>query len=148
MTQRKRIRIVLPSLQRPMVLFAFCGAGMSVVLTACVVARRLSNLAENLPNDGDLVMEQMSQALMGDFAIALGVALPAFTLLTLLLTMPFVGVLYRFQSFLKGTVDGSETEPCDLRDTDPMSEVCDLLNAATEGQRAINLQTQKDKQAA
>ncbi|MCP5022394.1 MAG: hypothetical protein GY930_11535 [bacterium] len=148
MTQRKRIRIVLPSLQRPMVLYAFCGAGMSVVLTACVVARRLSNLAEKLPNDGELVMEQMTQALMGDFAIALGVALPAFALLTLLLTMPFVGVLYRFQSFLQGTVDGSETEPCDLRDTDPMSNVCDLLNAATEGQRAINLQTQKDKQAA
>ncbi len=148
MTQRKRIRIVLPGLQHRLVLFALCGAGMSVVLAACVVARRLSNLAENLPNDGDLVMEQMSQALMGDFAVALGVALPAFALMTLVLTMPFFGVLFRFQSFLEGTAKGEQTEPCGLRDSDPMGGVCELLNAATEGQRAINRQSQEDKQAA
>ncbi len=148
MKNRKRIRIILPSVQGRLLLLILSGAGMSVVLAACIMARRLSNLAGSLPNDGELVMEQMTSALVRDFSLALAVALPSFVLVMLALTMPFIGVLYRFRSFLEDVVKGTETQKCILRSSDPMHEICELLNLATREQRNFNGKAQETKRAA
>ena len=111
---------------------------MSAVLTACIAAQSLASLAKELPNDGGVVLERMPALLMSNFLVALLVVLPAFALLALLISMPFVGAAYRLNTFLKATADGEQTVPCKLRTKDPLQDVCALMNAVTLGQRENN----------
>ena len=138
MSQRKRIRLLFPQLQLRLLTYILLSTGVSVVLTACIAAQALASLAKDLPNDGDMVMDQMPSLLLNHFGIALVVALPVFALLAFLISMPYVGVAYRLHSFLKATGSGEQTMPCRLRTNDPMQDVCELINKATLGQREKN----------
>ena len=142
MKQRKSFRILFPTFQRRLLAFVLVSAGSTVILSVCLTAARISSLARSLPNDGQLVMDSLTGLMMRDILIALGIALPAMGLLALVATMPLFGVFFRFRSFLTDVIEGSETEPCSLRQNDPMANVAELLNAATEAQRKLNAQNQ------
>lgn len=138
MNQRKSIRFVFPELQRRMLLGVLVCAGTSVILSTCISAVSLSSLARELPNDGDLLMERTPSLLMWNMGIALVIAIPAFTLLASLITMPMLGAFYSLRSFLDGVADGTRSEDCKLRESDPMKDVAELLNRVTSAQRAEN----------
>lgn len=138
MNNRKSIRFVFPDLQRRLLLGVLVCAGTSVILSTCISAVSLASLARELPNDGDLLMERTTSLLTWNMGIALVIALPAFALLASLISMPMMGVFYRFHSFLQGTASGEQVKPCELRDNDPMREMAQLLNQATEAQRERN----------
>ncbi len=138
MTQRKLIRFVFPELQRRLIAVALACVGSSMVIGVCVTAVALNRLASVLPNDGDVIVEKMPWALTLSAGVGLAIALPVFALITLSMTMPLMGVLFRLKTFLTGTVDGTQVEECKLRDKDPLKDLCSLLNQATVEQRRSN----------
>ncbi len=138
MKQRKRIRFVLPEIQRRLVAVTVACVGTSVVLGVCLTAMAYTQLAGALPSDGDIVMERMPGALWRTALVGMAVALPAFLALALALTMPLMGVLYHFGAFLRRTADGSQVEECKLRARDPLQGLAALLNEATAEKRRVN----------
>ena len=128
--KRRPVRLLFPELQRNLVLLLLLSSGVSVILHVTVSAWTLTRLIANAPNDAEQLLGSIPGILVSDIAITLLVALPLFSFLGLLASMPLFGALYRFRSFLEG-VRGGKAEPCQLRQGDPLQEMCALLNDVT-----------------
>jgi len=70
--------------------------------------------------------------------VSFGLVLPLILWISILATQRVAGPVYHFERFLGDVLAGSATKPCKLRDGDQLKELCELLNRATEAQRAHN----------
>lgn len=91
-----------------------------------------SRAAARLEPESARVLMEAAPALLGTaLAIGIVVMLPLIGLLTLSVTHPVFGPFVRFRAYLQGLIDGTESEPCRIREKDELQDFCQLLNEAT-----------------
>jgi hypothetical protein len=81
-------------------------------------------------------MEKLPGILRRTFLLTLGLVTPLTFALGVLSVFKVVGPLYRFRLYLRGVADGTEQEPCRIRQGDELQDFCDLLNEVTAPLRA------------
>lgn len=129
---RRRRVLVEPRLQLRIVL-AFLGAACaSTLVQVLLLSHRLSSLAESLPTDGNLVLEQLPGILRSQVLLTLLLMTPLMLAVGVLETFRVVGPLHRFERYLRDLADHKRPEPCRIRKGDELQDLCRLLNEATQ----------------
>ena len=128
---RRRIKLIQPRLQLKLIL-ASVGICLLGLLFECVFfAMCLTELAVDLPQDGQLVLESVRPMLVKVALVSCLGILPLVFIVGLLTTFRVAGPLYRLEMFLKQVARGEKPADCRLRKGDELVEFCELVNVAT-----------------
>lgn len=120
----------------------FAGiAALGMLLQAVLFTAILSGIALKLPHDGDLLLEVANGLIFEVVAVTCVVFVPVIVTVGVLTTFRIAGPIYRFEQFLKAVARGTQRDPCRLRRGDELTELCALLNEATEPLRRNATQT-------
>lgn len=107
--------------------------GLTLQLLAVMVV--LGELAVELPQDGNILLDLVPWALARVFVASLVVFLPIIFVVGVLTTFRIAGPLYRFEQFLKAILRGERPEDIRLRRGDELTDLAQILNEATEPMR-------------
>lgn len=136
--QKRMQKLIKPGLQLRLVLIFLCTAGLAVQVQAILLAFTLSQLADDMPTDGNLLLARMPEFIGNNILLTLLFLFPLTIAVGIVATFRFAGPLHRFERFLVDVKDGRQAEPCRLRKGDELGEICALLNEITEPLRARN----------
>lgn len=136
--QPRRIKLIRPGLQLRLILVFAGMCAFSLTLQYILFTSILASTATSLPNDGLLLLEQVTDLLVAGFFASFGILLPLSFVIGVLTTHRFAGPVHRFETFLRGVLAGRESQACKLRKGDELGELCDLINQATAQQRVSN----------
>ncbi len=115
---------------------SFLGLTILALLFQFVLfANTMARLADDLPNDGELLLKASTSALVRTSLLSFFVALPATLSVGLLVTNRVAGPLYRFRSYLRDLRSGEASGPCTIRKGDQLQDLCDEINATGEALR-------------
>ncbi|MEM7305195.1 MAG: hypothetical protein AAF682_00925 [Planctomycetota bacterium] len=84
-----------------------------------------------LDGEGGELFGELPGLLLIVFGLSLTVLLPLLFAFGLYMTFHIAGPIYRMQVFLSDVVRGEAKEPCKIRDSDQLQELCQLVNEAT-----------------
>lgn len=129
---KRRKKLVKPRVQLRMVAVSLGCVALSALLVTLLVGREVAALAHQLPSEGDILMGMLPGTLMRALLWALVLVTPTMVGAGILATFRFVGPAYRFERYLEGVLDGSESGPCRIRSGDELQELCDLITRVTE----------------
>lgn len=124
-------RLIEPRIQLKFALMFFSTAGTAAILLMVMLYSALARAAENLPNDGVLLMAEIPGALIHAAWMTLGLLVPLTLLLGISTTFTVVGPIYRFRLYLEDLLAGEATAACKIRKGDELQDFCELLNEAT-----------------
>ena len=128
---RRRIKLIQPRLQLKLIL-ASVGICLLGLLFECLFfAMCLAELALDLPQDGQIVLESVRPMLVKVALVSCLGILPLVFIVGLLTTFRVAGPLYRLEMFLKQVARGEKPADCRLRKGDELMEFCELVNVAT-----------------
>lgn len=138
-THRRRRQLVKPRLQLRFGLIFTGLTVMSLTLQGLLFSSMVVDAAEKMPSGGEYLLGLMPGMIARSILFALGVAVPLTVLVGVHATFPVVGPVHRFESYLRGVIDGTQLGPCKIRKGDDLGELCELINRATEPvrQRAV-----------
>ena len=134
----RRIKLIKPSLQLRLVAIFFGISCLGGLIQALHLGMRLSMLANTLPEGGTYLMAQLPGLPLEIFLVSFFLLLPLTMAVGVLSTFRIAGPVYRFEKFLREVAEGSESQPCRLRNGDQLLELCELLNQATAEAREGN----------
>jgi hypothetical protein len=129
--KRRRV-LAQPRLQLRIVLAFLSAACISTLVQVLVLSYRLNSLAESLPADGNLVLEQLPGILRSQVLLTFLLMAPLMLAVGVLETFRVVGPLHRFERYLRDLAAGKRPEPCRIRKGDELQGLCRLLNEATQ----------------
>lgn len=136
---KRRKRLIQPRLQFRLI-FTFLGiALLALLLQFLLFGATISRLAEDLPQDGPLLMERIPAFTLGVFAVSLGVLLPMSVCVGVIVTFRIAGPLYRFEQHLKAIARGEDPGVCRIRREDELQEFCTTFNQALDKVRSRGL---------
>lgn len=94
--------------------------------------RALIEVADSLPNDRDLVLDQLEGTFLSCLAWMALVLVPAVLVVGLLVTFRVAGPAYRIEVWLRGVAAGeiAPGDRCTLRGRDELGELCEAANDA------------------
>lgn len=124
-------RLIEPRIQIKFALMFFSTAGAAAILLVVMLYVALARAAENLPNDGVLLLAEIPGALVHAAWMTLALLVPLTLLLGIGTTFTVVGPIYRFRLYLEDLVAGKATTACRIRKGDELQDFCELLNKAT-----------------
>ena len=110
-------------------------AGLSVVclLTQWLLfTSMLSSEAHRMPVGGEYLLDLIPQLLYRTLFFSVLIALPLTLLAGIQATFRITGPIYRFETYLKEVIRGTQLGPCKIRKGDALGELCELINQATE----------------
>lgn len=129
-TQKRRIQLIQPRLQMRLIL-TFLGVSIiGLILQFILFAATISSLADDLPQDGPLLLERIPTFTFAVLAITLCVVFPLTIAVGILSTFRIAGPLYRMERHLDSIARGEATDDCRIRQDDELQEFCGKLNAA------------------
>jgi hypothetical protein len=133
-TQRHKRRRVLiqPRLQLRIVLAFLAAACISTLVQVLLLSHGLSSLAETLPTEGNVVLEEMPRILRNQVLLTFLLMAPLMLAVGTLETFRIVGPLYRIEQYLRDLAAGRRPGPCRIRKNDALHDLCDVLNEATQ----------------
>ena len=131
-SHKRRRKLVKPGVQ-----LALSGifAGISIIsllLQALLFSSILAHTAERMPVGGDYLMDLMPDLLLRSVLFSFGIVLPLTIAVGILATFRIVGPIHRFETYLKGVIQGAQLGPCKIRKGDAFWDMCTLINEATE----------------
>lgn len=136
---RRRIKLIKPRFQLKLI-GVFVGlSALGFLLQSLHVGLRLSELAASLPEGGSHLMAVMPELPLEILTVSFGMLLPLTAAIGILVTFRIAGPVYRFESYLRGVLDGKETGPCRIRKGDEFGELCELINQVTASARQKHL---------
>jgi methyl-accepting chemotaxis protein len=140
MSQYKRSkRLIQPRLQFRLI-FTFLGVALlALLLQFLLFGATISNLAQDLPQDGPLLQDHIPQYTLMVFGISLGVLLPMTLCIGVIVTFRIAGPIYRFEQHLKAIARGEDPGVCRIRREDELQEFCTIFNAALDKMREQRL---------
>lgn len=114
----------------------FAGVSiLSLLLQALLFSSILAHTAERMPVGGDYLLDLMPDLLTRSVLFSFGIVLPLTIAVGILATFRIVGPIHRFETYLKGVIQGSQLGPCKIRKGDAFGDMCTLINEATEPMR-------------
>jgi len=131
-TYKRRRVLIRPRLQLRIVLAFLSAACISTLVQVLLLSHRLSSLAETLPTEGNVVLEQLPGILRSQVLLTFLLMAPLMLAVGVLETFRVVGPLYRFERYLRDVAEGKRPQPCRIRKGDELQEFCRLLNEATQ----------------
>jgi hypothetical protein len=136
---KRRKKLIQPRLQFRLI-FTFLGVALLALLMQFLLfGATISRLAEDLPQDGPLLMERIPGFTLGVFAVSLGVLLPMTVCVGVIVTFRIAGPLYRFEQHLKAIARGEDPGVCRIRREDELQEFCTSFNQALDKVRSRGL---------
>lgn len=131
--RHKRRRVLIqPRLQLRIVLAFLSAACISTLVQVLLLSHSLGSLAETLPTEGNVVLEELPRILRNQVLLTFLLMAPLMLAVGVLETFRVVGPLYRFEQYLRDMAAGKRPEACKIRKHDELQEFCDLLNEATQ----------------
>ncbi len=133
MTQfKRRKKLIKPRLQLQLSL-AFVGLSvLGLSRQALLFMEKISELSLLLPNDGLLLMSELSATLTQITLISALLFLPLTLVVGILMTFRLAGPAYRMEMHLRSIREGKYEGPCRIRKGDKFEELCDEMNATIE----------------
>jgi hypothetical protein len=132
---KRRQKLIQPALQMRLILTFLGVALIGLVLQFILFAATVSALAEELPQDGPLLLERIPSYTLAVLGITVCVVLPLTITVGILTTFRIAGPLYRFDQHLKAVARGEDPGECRIRKGDQLQEFCATLNAALRAAR-------------
>jgi hypothetical protein len=128
-----RMRVlVAPRLQLRIVMVFLCCACVSTLVQVLLLTHSLSSLAERLPVEGHMVLDELPSLLRGQVLLTFLLTAPLMLAVGILETFRLVGPMKRIDRYLKDVAGGKKPEPCRLRKNDELQELCRALNEAIQ----------------
>lgn len=121
-----------PRIQLRFCVVFFLTAAITALVDVVVLHRLLEDIAWRLPNDGAAFQRVLPRLLPASFSMTLALLVPVSLLVGASATLRIVGPLGRFRGFLEDVARGARPQPCRIRSTDELQELCALLNEVTE----------------
>ena len=152
-SNKRRSRLPQPRFQLRLV-GVFAGlCALALLGQALVVGALLTEISGTMSSGGSQLGESVPEIMVRSVLASALLILPPLMLIGIRITFRFAGPLYRIEQHLKTVVKGEWPGPCQVRKTDEMQELCQLLNAALESARAQGesagaVQTENEEHAA
>ena len=134
--QSRKKKLINPGLQLRLVAIFLCSAALAVQAEAILITYTLTRLAEDMPNDGSVLLSQLPEFVRTNLLMTFALLAPLTLGVGIVATFRVAGPLYRFQQFLQAIKEGRQVEPCTIRKGDELHEFCVLLNDVTAPLRA------------
>ena len=113
--------------------FTFLGVALiGLLLQFLLINRALIHSATEIDGVGGELAAQVPGIAFGAFLGSAALLIPLLIWIGVWRTHRFAGPVYRFSQFLRAVRDGQQVEPCRLRSGDELTDLCELLNQATE----------------
>jgi len=128
---KRRKKLIDPSLQLKLTVVFVGLTAMGLLLQFGLFARNISHVALRLPNDGLLLVNEMSSLVTSTLVWSFLVFLPITFVVGILTTFRIAGPLYRFRVFMTDILRGDKPADCRIRKGDQLQDFCDLLNRVT-----------------
>lgn len=132
MRHRRRKKFVKPEVQRHWAIMLLLVTGVSMLGQGILLMFILTRLALELPNDGELVVASIPGNLAWSMGLTFLFLAPFLVVTAVLVSFRFAGPIYRFEQYLKQVIAGDRPPACRLRKGDQLTDLCDLINEATE----------------
>jgi len=136
MHQKRRIKLIKPTLQLKLTLIFVGISALSLLLQAVLLMSGLTRASLDLPNDHLIMLDQVNSTVFGALMSSFVLFLPLTFAVGVLTTFRLAGPIYRLEVFLKQVVRGEKPADCRLRDGDELKDFCALINEATAPLRA------------
>ncbi|MEM9800205.1 MAG: hypothetical protein AAGA20_07765 [Planctomycetota bacterium] len=129
--QRRKKKLIKPGLQ-----LRLSGGFLGLVLLMLglqfvLLTSIFQGTANELPNDGALLIGAANGAALRLVGVSALIFLPLTLLVGIVTTFRVAGPLHRFESFLSAVRDGDRPADFHLRDRDELKELAALINEAT-----------------
>jgi hypothetical protein len=111
-------------------------AGLASLFQVFLINRALLELAQSLPHDGQIVVDQLPEIFEWNVLWTLLTLVPSLVVVGVLVTSRVAGPAHRLERYLLDVADGQATGPCTIRARDELQELCDAVNHAVESLRA------------
>lgn len=128
---RRKTVLIKPGLQLWLVGVFLGLSALSMMLQFVLFTNVMQRMATELPNDGPVVMEALSDALWHVLGMSFLVFLPLTLMVGVLCTFRVAGPLHRFETFLRQVIAGEGPADFSLRSKDKLGDLAGLLNEAT-----------------
>jgi hypothetical protein len=129
--KRRRV-LIQPRLQLRIVLAFLSAACISTLVQVLLLSHSLSALAESLPTEGNVVLEELPRILRNQVLLSFMLMAPLMLAVGVLETFRVVGPLYRIERYLRDVAAGTKPQPCKIRKGDELQELCRVVNQATQ----------------
>lgn len=129
---RRRRKLIKPRIQLRL---GGIFAGLTVIcllIQWLLFSSLLVNEASQMPVGGDYLLDLIPALLTRSILFSALIALPVTLLAGVRATFSITGPIHRFESYLRGVIDGTQLGPCKIREGDSLDELCELINRATE----------------
>ncbi len=127
----RKKKLIKPGLQLRMAAIFTVTALAAIVIQAFTLHRSMMKVAEFMPNDGDLLRKIWPEVFRSSVTLTAVLIVLTVYLVGVTITHSLAGPIYRFEEYLRSLLAGRSTEPCKLRKSDQLQELCTLLNDAT-----------------
>ena len=115
------------------IVLAFLSAAcISTLVQVLLLSHSLSALAESLPTEGNVVLEELPRILRNQVLLSFLLMAPLMLAVGILETFRVVGPLYRIERYLRDVAAGTKPGPCKIRKGDELQELCRVVNEATQ----------------
>jgi len=132
---QRRKKLIRPRLQLKLAL-SFAGVALlGLTLQSMLFLTGLTALANELPNDGPVLVEVSIGEVLRILAITAGVVLPLTVGVGILLTFRIAGPVHRIEEFLRAVVRGERPTDFRLRKGDELVDLAELAQRATASVR-------------
>jgi hypothetical protein len=129
--QFKRSRLLVKNRLQIKVILAFIGiSSVAALFQVYLLSRSLSLLAERMPKEGDLLLNELPMIVRSSTLLSLAFLVPFMAGVGLVLTHRIAGPIYRFETYLGQVVRGEQSGPVRIRKGDEFQDLCTLINDA------------------
>jgi hypothetical protein len=148
MPSRRRQKLIKPGIQlRLSAIFAGVSV-LCLLIQWLLFSSLLAGAARDLPVGSEYLLDVVPSLLYRALGFSLLVALPLTLLAGVHATFGITGPIYRFESYLKEVIRGTQLGPCKIRKGDALGELCELINQATEPVRKREVAAHESEKAA
>lgn len=130
-TYRRRKKLIKPGLQLRLSANFMGLVVLMLGLQFILLTLIFQEAANELPNDGALLLSLANGSAFRLLLVSALVFLPLTLLVGIASTFRFAGPLYRFERFLSSVRDGEQPEDFRLRSRDELHDLAALINEAT-----------------
>lgn len=128
--RKRRIKLVRPGLQLRLVLTLVGVSALAMLMQTVLLGWQLTSLANELPAAGGELAERLPTLLVRVFVLSSVLFLPLLYWVGVQKTFRVAGPVSKLEAHLAAVRDGAVTEPCRIRRTDELQELCVLVNEA------------------
>jgi signal transduction histidine kinase len=125
---KRRKKLINPRLQLWMTSVFLGLTALSLLMQLMLFMLMMSHVALTLPNDGDLMWDQINERLYFVIGASFFVFLPLTLLVGILTTFRVAGPVFVFHRFLKNIREGRDPGVMRLRSGDKLTDLADALN--------------------